>query len=40
LINALEHNLKVVEVTTTAKKNINQVMVKKLMIFTAQGSGE
>jgi hypothetical protein len=35
LINTLELNLKVVEVTTTPDSDINKVPFKKLMIYTA-----
>lgn len=46
LINTLEHNLKVVEVTTVPEKDITSnasgrtVEIKKLMVYTAQGSGD
>lgn len=40
LINTLEHNFKIVEITTTPKKDIERAIIKKLMIYTAQGSGE
>jgi hypothetical protein len=40
MINALEDQLKVVELTIKPEKDLNKVTVKKVMIYTAQGTGD